>query len=562
MINKIIKNCRKTGRVVYLVLLVLMIITTNSCSKSLDLAPTDALTDATFWNTSADFRLAANGFYFALPGHGASDANSDITYENGPNSTSRGTNTLPDTDNNWRNAYSDLRDLNKLIVEGAAYEGADDISRWIGEAKFFRAYTYFNLVKRFGDVPYYDAPVAAADEEALQASRTSREQVILSVIQDLKDAAAALPPSVSGGDLGRITKGAANALLARVGLFEGTWVKYHGTSGDASMLINESITAAEAVISGSEYELFEYGPDLTLSHYNSYMLPGNDSSEQILARRFHPDVSGHPWGHWLCCGGRGDATKKLADMYLSVDGLPIEQSPLFQGYDTPTSEWQDRDYRMSNTLMVPGSYQINRQNRDGANQVYPRVQSDEETGYRVNKLMSTDPDGFIWGRNHEFKHILKYSEVLLTLAEALYERDGSISDTDLSRTINLLRDRGGVVDLTNAFAIANSLNVLDEIRRERTVELAYDGFRLDDLRRWKTAVAELGESIRGIEIGNGSWDAIFPGLSTSSIPVDSDGFIVVENATSRVFSDKNYLSPIPAQQIRLNPNLEPNNSGW
>lgn len=540
-----------------------------SCAKTLDLAPTSALSDETFWASSTDFKLATNEFYFRLPGQGFYDNNSDITWENSPNSVSSGTNTLPPNDGIWNATYRNLLWINKVLLEASNYEGGDDISRWVGEAKFFRAWNYFNLVLRFGDVPYFDTPIDPTDTEALQQPRESREVVINNVIQDLKEAAPDLPlqNGITGNDLGRISRGAAQALLARVALYEATWAKYHQTPGNAQGLLGESITAAEAIIASGEYSLFVYDSDPTLSYFNSYMLPGNDSKEQILARRYDPEVGGHAHGHWLCCGGRGDGTKKLADLYVATDGLPIDVSPLFQGYDSHTSEWENRDLRMSNTLMKPGINQVNRQNQDGSRPWYPNIAGNEETGYRVNKLVSNDPDGFVWGRNHEFKHILKYSEVLLNLAEALYERDGSISDTDLDRTINLLRARGGVAPLTNSLVSSNGLNLLEEIRRERTVELAYDGFRLNDLKRWKIAVEELGDAVRGVQIGNGAWDNVkdgdwdFSGIKTVR-DTDSEGFILVQDAGNRLFSEKNYLFPIPSQQIQLSENTLTQNPGW
>ncbi len=550
---------KKTG--VLLTASILFLVT--SCTKNLNLLPTNALSDETYWTNSSNFKRAANAFYFRLPGHSFADSNSDISWQNGINGVSSGTNTISVNDGNWNAAYRNLLEINKLLLQASNYEGGDDISRWVAEAKFFRAYNYFNLVLRFGDVPYYDTPIDPTDEEALNAPRVGRDVVVKNSIQDLKDAVPDLPlqEAITGDDLGRISRGAAQALLARVALYEATWVKYHQVSGDAQTLLNEAISAAEAVISSGQYELFVYQPDPSLSYFNSYMLPGNDSKEQILARRYHPEVGGHAHGHWLCCGGRGDGTKKLADMYLSKDGLPISKSPLFQGYTAYTSEWENRDLRMSNTLMLPGSNQVNRNNQDGANRVYPQITGSEETGYRVNKLVSNDPDGFVWGRNHEFKHILKFSEVLLNLAEALYERDGSISDDDLDRTINLLRSRGGVSPLTNALATTHDLDILTEIRRERTVELAYDGFRLDDLKRWKIAVEELSHPIRGVQIGNGSWDEVYSDVMDVR-STDSDGFIVVQEKENRNFGEKNYLFPIPTQQIQLSDGNLTQNPGW
>lgn len=536
----------------------------SSCNQDLDLSPRTSLSDAGFWNSPNDFKLATNRYYTTLlPEHGASDANADITYENAQNVVSAGTLIPSENDDLWTDTYMELRQINTMLAKADEYAGdASEIATSVAEGKFFRAYAYFNLIVRFGDVPYYDRPLEGATDEGLNAPRTPRETIIAHIIEDLDEAAPGLPvqSSLEGVDIGRVTQGAAWAFKARVTLFEATWAKYHGTPGNIDDLLDQSIAAAQAVVGSGEYDLFIYDPAPEESYLQSYMLPGNDSREQILARRHHPEIAGHTWSHWLCCGGFGDGTKKLADMYACTDGLPIDISPLFQGYGTMTSEYENRDRRMTNTFAIPGLNQVYRENPDGADAVFPRLISDEETGYRVRKLISVDQEGFIWGRNSEFKHVLRYSEVLLNLAEALFERNGAISDGELDATVNRLRARGGVAPLTNALVGANGLNMLAEIRRERTIELAYDGFRLNDLRRWKTAVAELNEHIRGVNIGNGSWDIQFPGVS-AQFPTDAEGFRIVEDASIRQFAERNYLFPLPTQQIQLSPNLR-QNPGW
>ena len=302
-------------------------------------------------------------------------------------------------------------------------------------------------------------------------------------------------------------------------------------------------------MASGEYELFTYADNPEDSYLQSYMLPGNDSKEQILARRYHPEIDGHALGHWLCCGSFGDGTKKLADMY---------------GYGTITSEFENRDLRMSNTFTVPGSTGFRFRNRDnpaGERPVFSFLDNGPAPGYKVRKLVSVDEEGFVWGRCSEFKHVLKYSELLLNLAEALYERNGAISDGDLDATINLLRARGGIASLTNALVNAHGLDMLSEIRRERTVELAYDNHRLNDLKRWKTAVKELNEDIRGVNIGGGAWDEQFEGIS-QSFPSDAEGFKLVESRADRQFAERNYLFPLPIQQIQLSEGVLVQNEGW
>ena len=542
-----------------------------SCTQDLDLVPRTTLSEASFWNNANDFKLASNRYYVTLlPGHATTsgvDDNSDIVYGDAQNTVSAGINVAGENDGTWTNTYRELRQINTMLTKAVEYEGdRSEIAISVAEGKFFRAFAHFTLVVRFGDVPYFDRVLTGLDDELLKKPRTRRDTVITNILKDLDEAAPDLPPqsALSGSDIGRITQGAAYALKARVALFEATWAKYHGTPGDVNTLLDQSIAAARAVIESGEYELFTYADAPEDSYLQSYMLPGNDSKEQILARRYHPEIGGHALGHWLCCGGFGDGTKKLADMYVCTDGLPIDVSPLFQGYGTMTSDFENRDLRMSNTFTIPGSTGFkfrNRDNQAGERPVFSFVDKGPAPGYKARKLVSVDEEGFVWGRCSEFKHVLKYSELLLNLAEALYERNQAISDSDLDATVNLLRARGGVADLTNTLVNANGLDMLSEIRRERTVELAYDNHRLNDLKRWKTAVTELNEDIRGVNIGSGAWDEQFEGIS-ESFPSDAEGFKIVERKDDRQFAERNYLFPLPIQQIQLSEGVLEQNKGW
>ena len=557
---------------------VLLLAVLFACTQDLDLKPRTSVSEKNFWKQANDFKQAANRYYVTLlPQHvtiGGIDDNSDLTYGTEQNEVGAGVNVAGENDGIWTGRYRELRQINTMLAKAAEYPGdKSEIAASVAEGKFFRALAYFQLVVRFGDVPYFDRPLTGLDDELLKKPRTPRETVVTNILKDLDEAAPDLPlqSNLSGTDIGRVTQGAAYALKARVALFEATWAKYHRTPGNVNALLDQSIAAARAVIASGEYELFTYTDAPEESYLQSYMLPGNDSKEQILARRYHPEVGGHALGHWLCCGNFGDGTKKLADMYVCTDGLPINKSELFKGYGTMTSEYQNRDLRMSNTFITPGSTGLkyrSRDNRDGSKPVFSVVNTATAPGYKVRKLVSVDEDGFVWGQCSEFKHVLKYSEVLLTLAEALYEKNSAISDADLDATINKLRARGGVAKLTNALVSANGLEMLSEIRRERTVELAYDNHRLNDLKRWKTAVTELNQDIKGVNIGGGAWDnakdkagkLLFKNLGT--LARDANGFKIVEPQANRNFSEKNYMFPLPTQQIQLSNGVLKQNPGW
>ena len=559
------KSNIKIHTIQWATLSILIILIFSACTQDLDLAPRTSLSEASFWNSANDFKLATNRYYRTLlPGFGTSggDNNSDITYGNGQNDVSAGNLIPSENDNTWNTIYRELRQINTMLQKATEYQGEfSEISVSVAEAKFFRAYAYYNLLTRFGGVPYFDEPLLGENDERLFSPRSPRETVVLNILKDLNEAAPDLPKqsSLQGTDIGRISQGAAWALKARVALFEATWAKYHGTTGNVNDLLEQAINAALAIINSGEYELFYYTPKPEDSYLNSYLITGNDSKEQILARRYFPDISTHTIGNWVCCNGTNDYTKKLVDMYVATDGLPISISPLFQGYGSILSEYENRDLRMINTVAIPGGFHISRENTDGLIAIYPDLLTDDETGYKSRKLVAVDEDG-VSNRAYEFKHVLKYSEVLLILAEALYERDGFISDADLNISVNLLRARGGVAALTNALVTTNGLDMLEQIRNERTVELVSDGYRLLDLRRWKIAVAELNEDILGVQVTSGIWDAIYP--TASSLLADANGFRLVEAKEIRNFGEKNYLFPLPTQQIQLSKGTLEQNPGW
>lgn len=252
-------------------------------------------------------------------------------------------------------------------------------------------------------------------------------------------------------------------------------------------------------------------------------------------------------------------------MYLCKStGLPIEKSNSgFQGYATIESEYENRDPRMKQTFLMPGTDYFSPQ--DGELICPPQftIRPETRTGYKLWKFMAetsipSDKDVFDY-------HIIRYPEVLLILAEATFEKDGYISDEVLNKTINVIRSRKGVEmpPLTNAFVKDNGLNMQTEIRRERTIELAFEGFRRDDLRRWKTAETELPEAIKGIKLKGSEYENLNvlndgnPGLT------DENGFLIVEPAENRHFEvPKHYYYSLPLDELYLNPNLAPNNPGW
>lgn len=542
----------------------------TACNDGLDLIPKDAISDATFWKTSTDFKLAANNLYFSLEPFNYLDNYSDITFDV-PNAVSNGTYQTSENDSRWTDAYIYIRRSNKIIAKAAESPIASELDQFIGEAKFFRAYNYWMIYRLFGEVPIITRELDINDDE-LYSPRATRKETVDFILKDLEEAATALPEqkALSNADIGRITKGAANSLKARVALFEGTWGKFRNDA-NANTYLNIAINAATTVINSSQYSLFtDKGSQ---SYRYLFIDEGDNASEAILDRRYEKRISTnlHPAnmneGHLL-------PTKKLADMYLCTDGLPISQSPLFQGYGQTDSEFQGRDPRMTMTFIVPGTSvpQFWYPKPVESWPFYP--QRNANTGYITYKFISEDPESnesphsIFYDQDH---HILRYAEVLLIYAEAIFEKDGSIRDEDLNKSINLIRQRSNMPALTNSFVVANGLDMREEIRRERTIELALEGFRYDDLRRWKTAEIELPMAIKGVKIVGTPWSKpiIVEGQDRNPYKdaswqhrTDAAGFIITESAADRTFDpNKHYLMPIPTKEILINKNLN-QNPGW
>ena len=263
-------------------------------------------------------------------------------------------------------------------------------------------------------------------------------------------------------------------------------------------------------------------------------------------------------------------TQKFADMFLCMDGLPIDKSPLFQGKLTNTSEYINRDLRMTNTLVVPYTQAwlgfLASTCRDWNNPLasgYPDGNSYHNivtlgmatlTGYMDKKAV-----GEIFMPSYDLP-VIRYAEVLLISAEALFEKNGSITDAQLDLTINKLRVRSGVAKLSNAFVTSNGLDMRTEIRRERNIELFKEQQRWDDIRRWKTAETELPQPLRGV-LWVGTYTTS-PEYANVKVTLDAGGYTVIEPASKRTFDpDKNYLMPLPTRQLLINPKLE-QNPGW
>lgn len=554
---------------------------TYSC---LDLDPKDQIADGNYWQEASDFKLFANQFYgwtrdFSNSVYDAphSDKRSDLILDkSGTNVYSNGTNSIPTGDNNYTDNYNRIRRTNILLQKAESYGNQSDIEQYIGEAKFFRTYCYFELLQLYGDVIITKKPLDVTDPE-MKVARNDRSEVVDFMIQDLKDAAGQLPLT-SAVENGRVGSEGAWAFLSRVALYEGTWQKFRGNEARGKELLDVAAKAAKEVINSKNFSL--YTPAILGDSAQKYMFILEDvksnpagllkasNTEYIFSRRH--DETLNPIGKNItkeCLANAQQIAQKFAALYLCQDGLPIEKSSLylFKVDGIIAHEYQNRDNRMLYTLCVPGGYYWSNENSrvnwtsDAADKASASIKGYSPangSGYANQKWaaerkVQTNSEGYDYP-------VIRYAEVLLNYAEAVYERDDAISDDDLNISLNLVRNRinKSMPKLSNNLVTANGLNMREEIRRERTVELFNEGFRIDDLKRWKTAETEMPKDFLGIKWTGTEYATKWPNVSYAK---NSDGYIILE--TGRKWESKHYLYPLPTDQLQLNPNLK-QNPGW
>lgn len=529
--------------------LVLFSIIAASCNKELNKLPETQLTDAGFWKTTTDLQNACNYLYSFLPSiDNFPDNMSDVAFSTSPNSVSDGSFLVPATSSDWTNNYKLIRASNTILEKAPQVSGDSSIiKRYMGEASFFRAYAYFQLLERYGNVPLILRTFDVNDTLAT-AHRTDRETIVDSIYADLNYASAhcPLPSALLASEFGRITSIAALAFKSRVALFEGTWDKFH-QQGDYVSHLKVAIAASDSVINSGQCSLFVYTPDPDSSYHYLFQYQGEGPSDKeiILARIYGQNMTNLISGNNISSdedNALTTPTRALMDSYLYTDGLPLGKSSLEVPQTTTLSEFQNRDPRAGMTVFNKNMWYIT--SKYQPNFIFT------VTGYKFNKWFNAVDRpvyGFI-----DFA-IIRYAEVLLNYAEATYELNEGISDNDLNKSINLIRARVNMPPLTNEFVQSNSLEMRTEIRRERTVELAEEGFRYWDLLRWKTAEIELPKAILGAKY--------FPAeqgkLDNPNLTADS--IIIAEPSTKRMFDpSKDYLWPIPTNELGLDPNLTQN----
>lgn len=537
-----------------------MLITLISACKKLDLAPENRFTDSNYWTTSEKALAVLNTAYAQMYNNDwffYTEGASDNAYNGrGDNSgaASLGAGSYDASNarvrDEWNYHYSGIKTCN-IFLENVDRVDAMDAglkARTKGEARFIRAFHFFLLETLYGDVPLVSKDLTI--DEAKTITRTPKADVVAFILKELDDAAVALPANTAyaAADRGRITKGAAIALKARVLLYDNRWA--------------EVVTACEQLIGNTTngtYGLF--------SSYEGLFLPQNEYSiESILDIQYVPVVTNRGYNNFfdfapLAVGARLNAlapTQELVDSYLMADGKKITDAG--SGYNE-ANPYVNRDPRLTNTIVYnlyqwkkpdnslqtiyikPGSDPNPDPNTGRGPDEYASGAVSSPTGYYTRKYYDpTSGPNFLSGLN---LMLIRYADVLLMYAEAkneLGQMDAGVWD----RTIKPIRTRAG---FTNAAALnfggGNQTVLRDIIRNERRSELAMEGgLRFYDIRRWRIAENVLNGWAHGAKYGPASVD---------------NGYI---RANLRSFdAGKAYLWPIPRDERDINPNLT-QNPGW
>lgn len=547
----------------------------SSCNDDfLDRMPKDEMTDDNFWQTEEHLVQVANTFTAALQGKYWLNI-TEIMADSAPWAVTTAFRTIgagnfttetSQINSLWVTAYTGIGRVNYFLNN---YNRAETVKeeireRYAAEAYFYRAYNYWVLTSYFGDVPYITDELSVESPDVYRG-RDPRKTVIENVTKDLEDHYKYLPEYIpaASSEFGRVSQCAALALLSRIYLYNGMY--------------EEAADAAERAMNNSYHELYSTGnPDVdyvNLFNYTGRASRNAANKETLLAFVYNYDLGeAARQSHNLSreCWVPGDyarfvPTNSMIEAYLTKDGQIWDPSTV----DTYEDVFKDRDPRMVQSILAPdtpweGGKSGDLLSTDDKIYTYPLLTNNKTaamtySGYYMRKYVEPSTVKYV-GHDDNDLVMLRYAEVLLNYAEAK-EMLGQLTQADLDKSINLLRDRVGMVHMKLSQLPAGS-DIRTEIQRERRIELFFEGHRYFDIIRWKQGHI-LGEDLLGV---NKRW------LDQSRLAVDLDKdltwqtkdgqqYLLIE--TGRTFNpDKHYLLPIPFKQMQLNPNLAPQNPGW
>lgn len=587
------------------IFLFIMLFFSGCNDEFLDRVPEHKRSEADFWQSAGDFELYVNTLYpkyLAGFGTGFQAENAapkgvneavlvygDLVTDNAVTTNySRVTNNdyiayLTGSSGSGGWSWDNLRHINYFLNHyGNTTLDPEDYAPYLGEIYFFKALEYFEKVKLFGDVPWLTRELST-DAEELFGERTPRAEVMDSVLMILERAIDLLPATTQNS--GRVSEDVALFLKSRIGLYEGTYRKYH-QEGSSEKYLEASIEASRKLMESAKYRITTGDPNAV---YNELFAQESYASnpEVIYWRGYNSSLTlGSAFSRYFTQnnrnGGSG-ATRSLVDDYLCTDGQSISASPLYQGKNSLEEEFMNRDPRLRQTISLPGEYTL----RPGIGMAgatanpLPGIRGSNTaaanlcvTGYRWAKWFYDNPTD--WERTTnglQAAPVFRYAEILLNLAEAHAEL-GNLSQAVLDETINILRSRVDMphlrigqepiderLDQIYARYVGYSVSpIIREIRRERRIEMAFENVRWDDLVRWK-ALKLLAMPVEGMKFNASDYPSVQVG---KDVFLSDEGLILPYQQTlpeGRSFDERMYRFPIPIEDLVLNPKLE-QNPGW
>lgn len=575
----------------------------SSCSDFLDREPITKPEAGNFLTGAIQVENYINGLYMTLPsfskfglGVRSEEKNSDNIIAEKYDARLHGQNNQFSGASDWQTGYQNLRKVNYFFHNYKVPEAQEneDVLSLKGEAYFLRAYWHFDLLKKFGSIPVMDA---FWDENAtiagLQIPAKTRNEVARFILSDLVEAKNLLHSRGKYSGI-RINKEAAMVLAMNVALYEGTWEKYHSSDDFASSTNESNYFLGEVINWGNELfgcgiDLYKTGQnpgDAFAALFNSKDLSG--MGEVLLWRKYSSDegvfhdVNGNLKAGVVDSEGAAGITQSLVDNYLNADGTFID--PTNEKFKDFKETFEGRDPRLIQMVMNEGAkfasattatpMHLEEYTDEKKNTISPpKLAGDGNTrsltGYHIRLGIDTT---FVSGNGETALPIIRYAEGLLAYAEAAAELE-MWSDDIANKTLKALRERAGVKYLAPA-KDANFTDfgytltpVLQEIRRERRSELALQGFRLDDLMRWKADKLIVGKRGKGAYVGDES--ILFKSYSPDNQKRIRERLTLDDNKWAdpmagtlpsgyQFHADRDYLLPIPPSELELNKKLKQN----
>lgn len=491
------------------------------CNEQLETVPTGSVSELIFWKTENDALLAVNSAYRELDGNGlvglATTTDLAMHAPSGPQTLyDIAVGTIDPTNNStrdyWRRYWIGVRKANDPInnIDKIETGNPELLARLKAEARFLRAYYYTMLTTFYGDVPLILEPLVIQD----QPSRTSKVEVVDFIISELDAIDGTLPVSYSGSDIGRVTRGAALALKARVALYNGRFAVARD--------------AAKAVIDLGVYELY---PD----YEKLFWYEGQGSKEVIFDRQYAVGFGYTDYVSRSASSLGGGSWIDPLRAYLLMHE--------YKGAKDPENEYAGLDPRFGYNVFYPGAEMPNGEIYDSrpTSETGDRLASSEfatNYGFNLRKAIDWARDGNNPAQSTLNFILIRYADVLLMYAEAKIELNEL--DNSVYNAINLVRTRP-TVEMPPVATGKSQAELREVVRRERTVELAFEGLHLFDMNRWQMGEAKTQQAL-GIRYKNenGEW------------------VIVNRNLTRNFRADRDYLWPIPQEEVEVNPNIGQN----